>query len=114
MKQTEIKLFILRLFILSILVINKIYKKAEGKGKTFLHGVSLSVLQHRKYSNDYTNMTSSGFSIFFLLLSFRILAQEPEPPNAGMAGLPKSDWLVEPTNQPAEVLVIGKDIVLQN
>ncbi len=59
-------------------------------------------------------MTTSGSSIFFLLLSFRLLAQEPGPPNAGMAGLPKSDWLVEPTNQPADVFVTGKDIVLEN
>jgi hypothetical protein len=44
-------------------------------------------------------MTKSGFSIFFLLLSFRVPAQ---------------DWLVEPTNQPADVFVRGKDIVLQN
>src|SRR5580700_11188760 len=59
-------------------------------------------------------MTASGFSIFFLLLSFRILAQEPGPLKTAIAGSLRPDWLVEPTNQPADVLVTGKDIVLQN
>jgi hypothetical protein len=59
-------------------------------------------------------MTTSGISIFSLLLSFRILAQGPGLPHAGMAGSLRRDWLVEPTNQPADVVVSGNEIVLQN
>jgi len=47
-------------------------------------------------------MTTPGISLFFLLLSFRLLAQEP------------ADWLVEPVRQVAGVYVRGQDIVLDN
>jgi hypothetical protein len=61
-------------------------------------------------------MTPSGISIFFLLLSFQVLAQGPGLPRSTpeMAAALRPDWLVEPTSQPAGVFVTGKDIILEN
>ena len=62
------------------------------------------------------SMTTSGLSIFFLLLSTRILAQGPGLPSStpGIADFLRPDWLVEPAKHPAYIFVSGKNIVLEN
>lgn len=84
----------------------------------------------KRSGRDGNKMTTQGISLFFLLLCFRLLAQEPGlPPSTpgmggrGMGGAGTSgradggspaDWLVEPVRQAAGIYVRGKDIVLDN